>query len=263
MLGAIIGDIIGSTYEFKNADRYDFDLFPPGSDFTDDTVLTVAIADAILNNREYSETVKEYALNYPGRGYGGWFNQWIFTENPKPYNSYGNGSAMRASSIGWAFDSLGETLKEAERSSSITHNHPEGKKGAKVVAAAIFLARTGHDKKEIKKFIQKSYSYNLNRTLAEIKPFYSFNETCQKTVPEAIICFLESENFEDAIRKAIWLGGDSDTLACITGGIAEAYYKEMPQEWIEKSRSFLDGGLKEIVDRFRERFISPLRDLKK
>jgi len=252
MLGSIVGDIIGSTYEFKNAQSYDFDPFPSGSTFTDDTVLTVAIADAILSGKDYAETVKEYALSYPGRGYGGWFNQWIHQDQPKPYNSYGNGSAMRVSPVGWAFDSLGETLKEAERSSSITHNHREGKKGAKVVAAAIFLARNGHDKKEIKNFIEKSYSYNLNRTLAEIKPFYSFNESCQKTVPEAIICFLESENFEDAIRKAIWLGGDSDTLACITGGIAEAYYREIPTEWINKSLSALDDKLYGIVTQFRK-----------
>lgn len=262
MLGSIIGDIIGSTFEFKNADKYDFDPFPPGSTFTDDTVLTAAIADALLTRRDYAETLREYALKYPGRGYGGWFSQWIYMDNPKPYNSYGNGSAMRASPIGWAFDSLGETLEEAERSAAITHNHREGKKGAKVVAASIFLARTGYDKKEIKKFIEKSYHYKLNRSLADIKPFYSFNETCQKTVPEAIICFLESENFEDAIRKAIWLGGDSDTLACITGGIAEAYYKEIPHWWIEKSRSFLDDKLIELVDRFREKFVFPLSDNK-
>jgi ADP-ribosylglycohydrolase len=251
MLGSIIGDIIGSTYEFKNSDRYDFDPFPAGTNFTDDTVLTVAMADAVLNRRSYDETVREYALKYPGRGYGGWFSQWIYMDNPKPYNSYGNGSAMRVSPIGWAFDSLGETLKEAEKSAAITHNHREGKKGAKVVAAAIFLARNGYDKKDIKKFIEKSYSYNLNRTLAEIKPFYSFNETCQKTVPEAIICFLESENFEDAIRKAIWLGGDSDTLACITGGIAEAYYKEMPDEWVRKAFDYLDENLSAMVLKFQ------------
>ncbi len=257
MLGAIIGDIIGSTYEFRNTDSYDFDPFPPGSSFTDDTVLTVAMADAILTKREYAETLRDYALQYPGRGYGGWFSRWIYMENPKPYNSYGNGSAMRASPVGWAFDSLGETIEEAEKSAAVTHNHREGKKGAKVVAASIFLARTGHDKKEIKRFIEKSYHYNLNRTLAEIKPLYSFNETCQKTVPEALICFLESENFEDAIRKAIWLGGDSDTLACITGGIAEAYYKEMPHEWVEKSYSLLDDRIKETVDRFRKKFMAP------
>lgn len=257
MLGAIIGDIIGSTYEFRNTDKYDFDPFPPGSAFTDDTVLNVAIADAILNDREYGEVLREYSIQYPGRGYGGWFSRWIHMENPKPYNSYGNGSAMRVIPVGWAFDSLGETIEEAEKSAAITHSHREGKKGAKVVAASIFLARTGHDKKEIKKFIEKSYHYNLNRTLAEIKPFYSFNETCQKTVPEALTCFLESENFEDAIRKAIWLGGDSDTLACITGGIAEAFYKEIPQEWIEKSYSLLDERIKDTVDRFRKKYVFP------
>lgn len=257
MLGSIIGDIIGSTYEFRNTDKYDFDPFPSGSGFTDDTVLTAGIADAILSGRNYSETVREYALNYPGKGYGEWFSRWIHMENPMPYRSFGNGSAMRVSPVGWAFDSLGETLKEAERSSSITHSHPEGKKGAKVVAAAIFLARTGHDKAEIRKFIEKSYSYNLSRTLAGIKPFYSFNETCQKTVPEAIICFLESENYEDAVRKAIWLGGDSDTLACIAGGIAEAYYRKMPQEWIERSASLLDDKIKAIIDRFGKRFGLP------
>jgi len=254
MLGAIIGDIIGSTYEFRNTDNYEFDPFPPKTFFTDDTVLTVAIADAILNRKNYSAAIREYALKYPGRGYGGWFNQWIHLDNPKPYNSFGNGSAMRVSPVGWAFDTLGETIKEAEKSAAVTHNHPEGRKGAKVVAAAIFLARTGHDKKEIKKFIEKSYSYNLCRTLAEIKPFYSFNETCQKTVPEALICFLESVDFEDAIRKAIWLGGDSDTLACITGGIAEAYYGKIPQEWIDKSLDLLDDKIRETLDLFRERF---------
>jgi ADP-ribosylglycohydrolase len=254
MLGAIIGDIIGSTYEFRNADNYDFDPFPPKSFFTDDTVLTVAVADAIINKTDYAAAIREYALQYPGRGYGGWFNQWIHLDNPKPYNSFGNGSAMRVSPVGWAFDTLGETIKEAEKSAAVTHNHREGKKGAKVVAAAIFLARTGHDKKEIKEFIEKSYSYNLSRSLADIKPFYSFNETCQKTVPEALICFLESVDFEDAIRKAIWLGGDSDTLACITGGIAEAYYREMPEVWIEKSVSLLDDKLKETLILFQDKF---------
>lgn len=255
MLGSIIGDIIGSTYEFRNTDIYEFDPFPPKSFFTDDTVLTVAVADAIINKKDYAAAIREYALNYPGRGYGGWFNQWIHLDNPKPYNSFGNGSAMRVSPVGWAFDTLGETIKEAEKSAAVTHNHPEGKKGAKVVAAAIFLARTGHDKNEIKKFIEKSYSYNLSRTLDEIKPFYSFNETCQKTVPEALICFLESVDFEDAIRKAIWLGGDSDTLACITGGIAEAYYRQIPQQWIEKSNDLLDDNLKEILGIFEGKFM--------
>lgn len=254
MFGSIVGDIIGSTYEFNNAQSYDFDPFPPGSDFTDDTVLTIAIAEAILNKKDYAETVREYAQNYPGRGYGGMFREWIYMENPKPYNSFGNGSAMRASPVGWAFDTLEKTLEESAKSASITHNHPEGIKGAQATASGIFLARNGHNKKEIKNFIAGRFSYNLDRALAEIKPFYSFDETCQKTVPEAIICFLESENFEDAIRKAIWLGGDSDTLACITGGIAEAFYKEIPHQWMKKAFEFLNKEFIETVIRFREVF---------
>ena len=255
MIGAITVDIIGSAYEFDNAGRYDFDPFPPRADFTDDTVLTIAIADAILSGRDYGESVREYALDYPGRGYGGMFCQWIHNDDPKPYNSYGNGSAMRVSPIGWAFDSLEKTLEEAEKSAAITHNHPEGIKGAQAVAAGIFLARTGHTKKEIKEFVTDNFSYNLDRPLSEIKPFYSFDETCQRTVPEAFTCFLESENFEDAIRKAIWLGGDSDTLACITGGFAEAYYREIPEEWIERSRRILDDRLNGVVDVFQNTFI--------
>jgi len=254
MLGSIIGDIIGSTYEFRNADSYDFNPFPPGSDFTDDTVLTIAIADAILNNRDYTETVKEYALNYPRRGYGGWFNEWIYMDNPKPYNSFGNGSAMRVSPIGWAFNSIEKTLDEASKSAAITHNHSEGIKGAQAVAAIIFLARNGKCKKEIKRYVSTNFSYNIDRTLTEIKPFYNFNETCQRTVPEAIICFLESDNFHDAIRKAIWLGGDSDTMACITGGIAEAFYKEIPDQWMKMAHSILDAKLNAIVERFQKTY---------
>jgi ADP-ribosylglycohydrolase len=255
MLGSIIGDIIGSTYEFRNTSYYDFDPFPPGSDFTDDTVLTIAIAGAILNHKGYVETVKEYALKYPNRGYGGWFTQWIHLPESKPYNSFGNGSAMRVSSIGWAFESIERTVEEAGLSAAITHNHPEGIKGAESVAAAIFLARNGSSKKDIKDFISKEFNYDLERSLESIKPFYHFNETCQKTVPEAIICFLESVDFEDAIRKAIWLGGDSDTLACITGGLAEAFYKEMPDEWIKKGLAILDKDLIEVFNNFRRTYM--------
>lgn len=259
MLGAITGDIIGSTYEFKNARKYDFDPFPAGSFFTDDSVLTIAIADALLNGKEYGETLRKYARKYPGRGYGLLFGKWIYMSNPEPYNSFGNGSAMRVSAIGWSFDSVEETLEEAEKSAAITHNHPEGIKGAQAVAAAIFMARRGHDKKDIKEFIETHFNYNLKRTLDEIRPFYNFDETCQKTVPEAITCFLESENFEDAVRKAVWLGGDSDTLACITGGIAEAFYNEIPAEWIEKSCSILDRDLNDVTERFRKTFITKNR----
>ena len=239
MLGSIIGDIIGSTYEFHNAGKYDFELFPSGSDFTDDTVLTIAVADAILNNKPYGTVIKEYANNWPGRGYGGMFSRWYHSENPQPYNSFGNGSAMRVSAIGWAFETLEKTIEEAGKSAECTHNHPEGIKGAEATAAAMYLSRTGHTKKEIKDFVQQRFEYNLDRTLSEIKPGYKFNETCQETVPEAITCFLESENYEDAIRKAIWLGGDSDTLACITGGITETFYGEIPLDWQSHARETL------------------------
>ena len=254
MLGSIIGDIIGSTYEFSNAGRYDFDPFPPGSDFTDDTVLTVAVADAILSKRPYGAVIHEYASGYPDRGYGASFSRWIHSTDPQPYNSFGNGSAMRVSPAGWAFGTLEETISEARRSAECTHNHPEGIKGAESVASAIFMARNGAGKTEIKEFIEKRFRYDLSRTPEDIKPGYSFNETCQRTVPEAFSCFLDSASFEDAIRKAIWLGGDSDTLACITGGIAEAYYSEMNEDWVKKAYEMMPGEFSVIISRFRDLF---------
>lgn len=254
MLGSVIGDIIGSTYEFKNAGRYDFDPFPPGSDFTDDTVLTLAIADAILSKRSYDEVIHEYAVNYPNRGYGLSFRKWIHMDNPRPYGSFGNGSAMRVSPVGWAFESLEKTIGEARKSAECTHNHPEGIKGAEAAASAVFLARRGSSKKEIRDFIVKRFHYRLDRTLEEIKPYYDFNETCQQTVPEALTCFLESDDFEDAIRKAIWLGGDSDTLACITGGIAEAFYGTIRKDWIENAFSILPDEFRSLTVRFRENY---------
>jgi len=255
MLGSILGDIIGSTYEFDNAGKYDFEPFPSGSDFTDDTVLTIAVADAILNNKPYGTVIREYANKWPGRGYGGMFSRWYRADNPQPCNSFGNGSAMRASPVGWAFETLEKTIEEAGKSAECTHNHPEGIKGAEATAAAMFLSRTGYSKKEIKDFVQLRFNYNLGRTLAEIQSGYKFNETCQETVPEAITCFLESENYEDAIRKAIWLGGDSDTLACITGGIAEAFYGELPDEWKRKAVQILPAELSAIIDNFRDAFM--------
>jgi ADP-ribosylglycohydrolase len=251
MLGSIIGDIIGSAYEFDNAGEYDFDPFPEGSSFTDDTVLTIAVADAILQKKPYGEMIWHYGNRYPGRGYGGMFQSWLSGKDMKPYNSFGNGSAMRVSPVGWAFDSLEATIREAGKSAECTHNHPEGKKGAEATAAAIFLARNGASKSDIKSFITIKFGYNLERTLDEIRPLYSFNETCQKTVPEAITCFLESESFEDSIRKAIWLGGDSDTIACITGGIAEAFYREMNEEWVVKATKILPAEMLKVIDDFR------------
>jgi len=256
MLGAIIGDIIGSTYEFNNAKDYNFDPFPPGSDFTDDTVLTIAVADAIINKRPYGETIREYAIRWPNRGYGGMFRRWYHMDDPQPYNSYGNGSAMRVSPVGWAFETLDKTTDEARRSAECTHNHPEGIKGAESVAAAMFLARNGASKEEIKDLVKSRFQYDLSRSLADIRPSYRFNETCQETVPEALTCFLESESYEDAIRKAIWLGGDSDTMACITGGIAEAFYGMVFEPWKEKCLELIPEEFAALVKRFDELYLN-------
>jgi ADP-ribosylglycohydrolase len=250
MLGAIAGDIIGSSYEWHNTKSYDFDLFTPISSPTDDSVLTIAVADCILHGKEYAKTFKEYGRRYPRAGYGGMFVQWLGSNDLAPYNSFGNGSAMRVSPVGFAFDTLEEVLLEAEKSAIVTHNHSEGIKGAQAVATSIFLARSGHSKKDIHNYVEKTFGYNLEQTLDEIRPTYEFNETCQGSVPQAIIAFLESSNYEDAIRKAISLGGDSDTIGCMTGGIAQAYYKNIPGYIVEKVRGLLEDEFLEIIDEF-------------
>lgn len=254
MIGAIAGDIIGSVYEGNAIKSTDFDLFSPESTFTDDTVLTVAVADCILHDKEYAATFKEYGRRYPYAGYGGMFQMWLLSNRSQPYNSFGNGSAMRVSPVGFAFKSLEETLEEAERSAAVTHNHPEGIKGAQAVAAAIFLAREGYSKDAIRDYVEENFEYDLHRTLDEIRPNYDFDETCQGSVPESIIAFLESTDYEDAVRKAISLGGDSDTIACITGGIAKAYYKKIPDYIINKAKQLLDGDLLAIVEKFSKRY---------
>lgn len=254
MIGAIAGDIIGSAYEWHNIKSKEFELFSPRSKFTDDTVLTVAVADCILNNKDYAKTLKEYGRRYPHADYGGNFNNWLHSDDLGPYNSFGNGSAMRVSPVGFAFDTLEEVLSEAKRSAEVTHDHPEGIKGAQATAAAIFLARTCKDKKEIRDYIESTFKYDLSPALAEIRPGYRFDETCQGSVPQAIIAFLESENYEDAIRNAVSIGGDSDTIACITGGIAQAFYKTISYDIIKTVRSSLDIRLLNIVDLFRKRF---------
>jgi ADP-ribosylglycohydrolase len=210
--------------------------------------------DTLLAKRNYKKTVYRWANKYPKRGYGVKFVIWKTSIFPKPYNSFGNGSAMRASAVGWAFDSIEETLAEAKRSAEITHNHPEGIKGAQAVAAAIFLARLGKSKDEIRKYIADTFRYNLDRTLNDIRPGYKFNESCQGTVPEAIIAFLESDDYTTSIQNAISLGGDSDTLACITGGIAEAFYRKIPNELIQLTNQKLTQEIVELLDRFYERF---------
>lgn len=256
MLGAIAGDIIGSIYEHDNIKTTDFDLFYLSSTFTDDTVLSVAIADAILNNRDYSESLRDYGQRYPDAGYGWHFSLWVFSENMGSYNSWGNGSAMRVSPVGFAFYDMTHVLEEAKRTAEITHNHPEGIKGAQATALSIHLAKEGSSKEEIRNYITEYFGYDLDRRLNDIRLYYKFDVSCQGSVPEAIIAFLESSSLEDAIRKAISIGGDSDTIACIAGGIAEAYYKEVPQEIVEGVRERLPADLLSIIDQFEKEYPS-------
>lgn len=261
MLGAIIGDVVGSIYEFRNHRSKKFDIYTTSMDFTDDTVMTAAVAEwLMLTDRSMAkleDTMVYWGKQYGGAGYGNRFYCWLFVpralgygDKRVPYNSFGNGSAMRVSAVGWMFDSLEETEEWAKRSAEITHNHPEGIKGAQATAAAIFMARTGATKEQIKAYVEQKYGYDLSRTCDEIRPMYRFNETCQGTVPEAIIAFLESTDFEDAIRTAVSLGGDSDTLACITGAIAEAYYREIPGWMVKGVWGKLDEDLRNVVCNF-------------
>ncbi len=255
MLGAIAGDIIGSVYEFNNIKTKDFSLFSKGSKFTDDAVLTIAIADKIMNGGEYVDLLKQYYRQYPQESYGLKFKKWAKSDSKEPYNSWGNGSAMRVSPIGFAFNDIDTVLIEAKNSAECTHNHPEGIKGAQATAAAIIMARHGFSKSSIKSYIEEKFNYNLNREITEIRETYQFNESCQKTVPEAIICFLESTDFEDAIRNAISIGGDSDTLACITGGIAEAFYGGVPKHISDRVLTILDEKLRKITQDFISKYM--------
>lgn len=255
MIGAIAGDIIGSVYEWAKAQTTEFPLFQDNSAFTDDTVLTVAVAYAIVKKKDYGECLKLFGRAYPYAGYGLNFQRWLFSESSGPYNSYGNGSAMRVSPVGFAFNSVDEVLDEAKKSAEVTHNHSEGVKGAQATALAIFLPRTRTNKEVIKEEISERFAYDLDRRLCDIREVYGFNESCQGTVPEAIISFLESNSFEDAIRKAISLGGDSDTLACITGGIAQAYYKGVPSEIVTEVQKRLPKELLDVVSEFNARYI--------
>lgn len=250
MIGAIAGDIIGSVYEYHNIKTKDFPLFGPRCQFTDDTVMTVAIADAILSARPYLDSVLEIGRRYPNADYGGHFRSWLHSDTPQPYNSWGNGSAMRASPVGFALSTEETMLEQARLSAEITHNHPEGIKGAQATALAIYLARTGSGKEQIRKRVVDQFGYDLSRSLEDIRPGYVYDISCQGTVPEAIIAFLESTSFEDAIRNAISLGGDSDTLACITGGIAEAFYGGVPQDIFEQVKALLTPDLWQITEAF-------------
>ncbi len=268
MIGAVIGDIIGSVFEWHNTKTTDFTLFSRNSHFTDDTVMTVAIADAILNKPDnvnriydfffnsgiYAYKLKEYGKKYPHAGYGNMFENWLLSDSFKPYKSFGNGSAMRVSPIGFAFKTLEETLNEAKKSAIVTHNHREGVKGAMAIASAIYMARNGANKHTMKTFIEKKFGYNLSKKLDDIRSTYTFDSSCKGSVPQAIIAFLESEDFEDAIRKAISIGGDSDTIACMTGGIAQAFYKKIPEFMINRVNLLLDSGLRRVINEFNKKY---------
>jgi ADP-ribosylglycohydrolase len=256
MLGSIIGDCVGSIYEFENIKTEDFDLFSPGSSYTDDSILTLATARSILDKSPYEQNYRIYGRRYacPVGGYGSGFHRWLFASVQAPYNSCGNGSAMRVSPVGYAFNDIFTILNEAQRSAEMTHNHPEGIKGAQATAIAIYMGRNNYTKPEIKERIEGMFQYDLNRTCDQIRPFYQFEGTCQGTVPEAIIAFLESTSFEDAIRKAVSLGGDSDTLACITGGIAQAFYKHIPAVMVEKTMATMPKELKDVVEEFNNKY---------
>ena len=262
MYGAILGDIIGSPFEFDRGRKTkEFDLFTRGCEFTDDSVMTVAIAEALIavgpgaNEMEIEEAVianmQDWGRNYPHAGYGGKFRQSLKARNPKPYGSYGNGSAMRVSAAGWLYPTIERTREVAEATASVTHNHPEGIKGAVATASCIFLARNGATKEEIKKYVEQEFHYDLSRSLDEIRPYYHHVESCQQTVPEAITAFLEAEDFEDAVRNAISLGGDTDTLAAITGSIAEAFFG-IPAVLKAECRNRIDPKMNRVLDAFDE-----------
>ena len=262
MYGAILGDIIGSPYEFDRGNKSkDFPLFSRNSKFTDDSVMTLAVADAFLPiapntddaeiRRRLVRSMQTYGRKYPYAGYGGMFRRWLKDSKPQPYGSYGNGSAMRVSSAGWLFDNLETVRHMARLSAEVTHNHPEGIKGAEATASAIFLARTGSTKAEIKTYIEANFHYDLSRSCDEIRPTYRHMESCQETVPEAITAFLEGRSFEDVIRTAVSLGGDCDTLTCIAGSIAEAFYG-VPEELKAECCKRLPEDLLEVLRRFDE-----------
>lgn len=263
MYGAIIGDMVGSPFEFDRGNKIkEFELFSSESEFTDDTVMTIAVAEALLEAGKAGrlDTIKalvvksmqKWGKKYPYAGYGGRFRGWLQAENPQPYNSYGNGSAMRVSVAGWLYDSLERTREVARATAEVTHNHPEGIKGAEATAAAIFMARNGRTKAEIKQYIVEEFRYDLSKTCDEIRPGYYHVESCQGTVPEAITAFLEGKDFEDVIRTAVSLGGDCDTLTAIAGSIAEAYYG-VPEEMKEEARRRLPGEFVEVLNSFTEK----------
>ncbi len=260
MIGAILGDIIGSTYEWHNVKNEEFELFPQGSRFTDDTVLSVAVADKLMSSgagtsdrAAYAMWYKQYYHRYPNAGFGQMFSEWARSDEMRVQRSYGNGAAMRVTAIGYAFDSIKDIIDEVNASCYYTHNHREAKAGAQAVAIAVFMARKQMDKSEIKRYIEKKYHYSF-KTLDEIRTGYVFDSRTSYSVPPAIEAFLEADSYEDTIRKAISIGGDSDTIACIAGGIAQAYYKHIPEAIYDKGMGILDAGLRRTVKLFEEKY---------
>ena len=255
MLGAIAGDIAGSTREWNRVDTRTFSLFPRASRFTDDTVLTVATAHAILTDGDYAAAYHAFGNRHPDAGYGGSFRNWLRSSTREPYNSWGNGSAMRVSPVGWAFDTEQDVLREAERSAGVTHDHPHGIAGAQAVALGIFLARHGTSKDDIRRELSDRFHYDLARTVDDIRPSYSFDVSCQGSVPEALIAFLDATDVEEASRNAIWLGGDADTQAAIAGSLAEAWHGGVPVGVRREALARLSADLREVTDRFTERYM--------
>jgi ADP-ribosylglycohydrolase len=256
MLGAIAGDIAGSTHEWHRVESREFPLFTRASHFTDDSVLTVATAHAILADGDYGAAYHAFGNRHPHAGYGGSFRNWLRSPTRAPYDSWGNGSAMRVSPVGWAFDTEHDVLREAERSAGVTHNHAHGVAGAQAVALGIFLARRGATKDDIRRELTGRFDYDLARTVDDIRPGYSFDVSCQGSVPEAIVAFLDAAGVEDAIRNAIWLGGDADTQAAIAGSLAEAWHAGVPARIREEALSRLSDDLREVTDRFAARYMN-------
>ena len=254
MIAAIAGDIIGSVHERADLKHTSFPLFQQNSRFTDDTVMTLAVADCLLHRKPYAETMRAYGRKYPDRGYGGMFREWLASDDMGPYQSFGNGSAMRVSPVGWAFRELSDVMEEARCSAVVTHDHPEGVKGAQAIAVAVFLARTGASKDEMRDRIEAMFGYDLHRHIERIRPSYTFDVTCQGSVPEALIAFLDSTDVEHAIRLAISLGGDADTLACMAGAVAQAHYKKVPEPLVDEVKTRLGPDLWALTEEFCQRY---------
>lgn len=260
MYGAMLGDIIGSRFEFdRKGWTKEFELFTKECEFTDDTVMTVAVAEALLNVKEHAnieaikwevaESMRSWGQRYPHAGYGGRFRHWIFSKKPKPYGSYGNGSAMRVSAAGWLYDNLQRTREVARATAEVTHNHPEGIKGAECTAAVIWLSRNKVDKEEIKEYVINEFGYDVSQSVEELRKRHCHDESCQDTLPKALVSFFEGTSFEDVVRNAVSLGGDTDTIAAIAGAMAEAYYG-IPISLVTMGTGYLDEDILQVVKRF-------------